>query len=232
MLDSTTTTPAPTTPVTKIPRVNALQDKAHANAISSSERSIKAALGSPALLLALAPSGYNEVRFNSGLQLALTGQTTYDARQGAMDVASTTQATLKAAREAARVEFVSYRTVVQTNYEDADRANLGASGRVTNDGDKFITHARSAYSTALTPSHLAKLSEFGFTEERLNTNLANLDALMVLASTADNAVSAAQTATEARNAAVEALNTWMAQLRKIAKDKLKARPDLLSLLKA
>ncbi len=232
MTDPTPTAPASTTPAPKLPRDNALQNKAHANAIGSSERSIKAALGSPTLLLAIASSGYNENRLNSGLQLAAKAQTAFGARQSAMAVASAAHGSRKTARQAAKTEFVSYRATVQTNYTEADRANLGASGRIPADGEKFITTARGAYSTALTPPHLAKLSEYGYDEERLKTLLASLDALTSTNSAADNAASAAQTATEARNTAVKELKNWTAQLRKIAKNKLKDRPDLFSLLKS
>jgi len=232
MSDSTSTTPAPTAPVTNMPRDNSLQNKAHANAIGSSERLLKSIQGSPELLLALAPSGYNEQRLSIGMKLFATAQTKFAARQEAMAVATAAIATRKKAYDVAKTEFVSYRTAVQVNYKTAERANLGASGRVATDGDKFITNARSAYSTALTSPYLEKLSEFGFTKERLTAALANLETLTNENSTADNATSKAQNATESRDAAVEALNTWVMQLRKIAKDALQKHPDLLSLFKA
>ena len=215
-----------------MPRDNALQNKAHANAIGSSERLLKSILGSPELLLALAPCGYNEQRLNGGLQFFSTAQEKFDARQEALALANAAVAARKKASEAAKTEFVSYRTAVQVNYKTAERANLGASGRVPTDGDKFITTARSAYSTALTSPYLEKLSEFGFTQERLNAALAGLDALTTANSAADNAASKAQSATEARDAAVDALKTWVTQLRSIAKNAVQNHADLLSLIKA
>jgi uncharacterized protein Smg (DUF494 family) len=232
MEDLPSTTPATTTPATKAPRDNALQSKAHANAIASSERSIQSVLGSPELLLALAPSGFNETEVNKGLSLFRTAQEKFDARQEAMALVTETLTARNKVCEAAKNEYVAYRTTVQVNYRKADRANLGADGRVPADGDKFRTNARSAYSTALSAPYLDVLSQYGFNEERLNAALASLDQLAAAESTHQNAQSKAQTATEARDVATEALKSWMMKLRSIAKTTLKARPDLLTLLKA
>lgn len=221
-----------TTPVTKAPRDNALQSRAHANAIASSERSIQAVLGSPELLLALAPSGYNETELNKGLALYRTAQEKFSARQEAMAFVTETMAARNKALDAAKNEYIAYRTTVQVNYRKADRANLGADGRVPADSDKFRTSARSAYGTALSSPYLEVLSQYGFNKERLNAGFASLDKLAAAESIYQNAQSKAQTATEARDVAAEALKSWMMKLRTIAKTTLKSRPDLFSLLKA
>ena len=223
--------PTPAAPTAKSPRDNAQQSKTLANAIATAERMIQSVLTTPDLLLALAPLGYNELELHKGLTLFSTAQAKFNARQEALGVATLAMKARDFAFKVAQKEFTAYRAVVQVNYRDADRANLGASGRVPADGDKFRTTARSAYASALQEPYLSVLSGYGFNRERLTTALGVLDKLSAAETTYENAVSKAKVATEVRDVAAEALKSWITKLRTIAKITLADNPALLRLLK-
>jgi|GEM_PF-2233106 len=222
---------ARTVPATHTPRHDALQSGALADVIASSARLILSVLASPDLLLALSPSGYNEVELNKGLSLFTIAQARFDARQEALGVATLAMKARDIARTIVKKEFRAYRTLVQANYHKADRANLGGSGRMPADGSRFLQTARSAYKSALIEPYRSVLSGFGFTPERLNNNLSLLDKLVATEGAYENAENKAQVATAARDAAADALKHWTIKLRAIARDVLKDRPDLASLMK-
>jgi hypothetical protein len=226
-------TPSPTSlpsSFTKTPCDNALQSKVLADALASSECLIRSFLSSPDLLLALSPSGYNEVELNKGLTLLATAQAKMVARQEALGVVTLAVKARDLARAIVKKEYRSFRTVVQVNYRKADRANLRASGRMPTDSGKFIITVCSAYKSALCEPYLRVLSSYGFTPERLNADLAMLDQLATVESAHKNAERKAQAATETRDSAAEALKNWTLKLRSIAKDVLKDRPALAGLL--
>jgi hypothetical protein len=221
----------PPEPAKKTPRDPALQSQALANTLATAERLIPSILATPDLLLALAPVGFNEVELNRGLRLFAIAQSKYAARQESLGVATMAMKARDIALKIAKSEFRSYRTVVQVNYREADRANLGANGRIPTDGDKFRTTARSAYNSALQEPYLSVLSAYGFNQERLTAALGILDKLAAAESVHENAQSMAKVATEVRDEAADELKSWMVKLRTIAKDVLRERPALLSLLK-
>jgi len=226
-----TNNPAPSATAGKTPRDNALQSRALANALGTSERLIHMVLNSPDLLLALSPSGFNEVELNKGRGLFLTAQNKYSARQEALGVATLAMKARDMAADMALNEFRSYRTTVQVNYRQSERANLGASGRIPTDRDKFITTARAAYSAALQEPYLSVLASYGFNQERLTNALDVLDKLTTAEAAYEAAVGKARAATEARDVAANALKSWMMKLRFIAKSALRDRPALMHLMK-
>lgn len=222
---------APAAPATKTPHDNALQSRDLADAIASAERLILSVLTSPDLLLVLASSGYNEVELNKGLALFTTAQAKFAERQEALGVATLAMKARDMARAIVRKEYRSYRTIVQVNYRKADRANLGASGRMPTDSSKFRTAVRSAYSSALKEPYFSVLAGFGFTEQRLNSDLVVLDIFAATEIAHENAERKVQAATEARDSAAAALQHWTIKLRSIAKDVLQDRPALANLIK-
>jgi hypothetical protein len=225
-------TSVPTVPATKTPRESALQSKTLANTIATAERVTLTILSTPDLLLALAPAGFNEVEVNRGKGLFSTAQAKFSARQEALGVATLAMKARDMALKIAKNEFRSYRTIVQVNYTKADRSNLGASGRIPTDSDKFLTTVRSAYTSALNEPYLSVLSAFGFNQDRLNAALGILDKLATAETIHENAQSKAKAATETRDIAADELNSWMIKLRTIAKDVLRDRPALLDLMKS
>jgi hypothetical protein len=232
-MEEATPTSLTTTPpsLQRTPRDNALQSRALADALASSERLIRSVLTSPELLLALAPAGYNEVELNKGLTLFTTAQAKFDARQEALGVATLARKARDMARAIMKKEYRSYRTIVQVNYRKADRANLGANGRMPTNSGKFLTNVRNAYKCALNEPYLSVLSIFGFTQERLTAALAVLDKVAAAENAYENAESKAQAAAESREIAAAALKHWTMKLRAIAKNLLMDHPALLDLLK-
>jgi hypothetical protein len=219
-------------PITKAPRDNALQSKRLANDIALAEQLIHSVLGQPGLLLALAPIGFNETELNVGLGFFRTAQEKFNARQEALSIATETKTTRDHALEFAKNEFMAYRQTVQVNYRGADRANLGASGAMAADIEKFRTNARSAYTAASKSPYIEVLAKYGFTPERFTLALGTLDELAATDSACKSAQGSARAATEERDIAGNALTTWLTKFRKLSRIALKSRPELLALLQA
>jgi hypothetical protein len=230
MAETTSTTPATSVPSTKAPRENALQSKQLADDIASAERTIQSVLAKPELLLALALVGYNEKELNYGLSLFSIAQKKFSARQQALAIATAAKADRDRCLEAAKAEFTTYRETVQANYTKADRANLGASGVVPTDIEKFRTNARSAYAAGSKEPYLSVLATSGFTQERLGAAIRALDELAATDSTCKNAQRTAKATTDERDDAGVALATWMTKFRKLAHTALKNYPGLQALI--
>lgn len=231
MSTEVSTETAPSVPETKTPRDNLLQSKALANDIAQAERLIQSVLGKPELLAALAPIGYNDGELNNGLALFRTAQEKFSARQQALASATENKAARDRVLTSTQNEFSAYRQTVQVNYKGADRANLGADGKVHPDIEKFRTTARSAYTAALKSPYVDVLSKYGFHAQRITDALTALDQLAAADSACKSAQGTAHAATEARDNAGAALDDWMIKFRKLSKAALKNRPELLSLMK-
>ena len=226
MGENTTTAPAPTVPVTKAPRDNALQNKKLANDIAASESLIQSVRGKKELMLALAKIGYDDQGLDAGLALFRTAQDKFSARQLALGAATTAKTARDLALSTAKDEYSAYRQTVQVSYRGADRANLGASGTIPEDVEKFRTTARSAYTAGQQAPYANVLASCGFTPERIAAALKSLDELAATESACKAAMGDAHAATQERDVAGAALNTWMTKFRKLSHIALKNRPEL------
>lgn len=230
MADQTSKTPTPGARAVKTQRDHALQSKPLADEIAHAKQVIQSVLGSPDLLLALAPIGYNERELNRGLALVTAVRTAFSAHRQGLAVASSTQATLDLIFAVAKEEFSAFRETVQDHFFDGDQIHLGASGTASADIEKFCTHARSAYAVALKYPYIGVLANHGFTLERIDAAIKALDELAATDSACKNAQGAAKAATDARDSAGETLTTWMMKFRKLSRTTLKGRSELLALL--
>jgi len=229
MSEDTTPTPPPEDG-NKTPHENALQDTQLANDIALVKRMIGTIATQPELAAALEPLGYDQGELKLGLVLHADASNTYTKRQSALATATQDLAAREAVAEPVKEEFTTYRETAQAIYKGAERANLGASGRVSGDIEVFETNARSAYMTALTEPHASALAKRGFKPGRIESALAGIENLSTLNTAASASQKAAIAATKARDAAGKKMNAWASELRKVSKANLKKRPDLLALL--
>lgn len=201
-------------PSAKPTRTHALQNIELANEIARAERTILSVLANPDLLLELAPFGYNEATLNEGLALVRNAQIKCGARQKALAQSSQAKVIRDQILFSVQDEFSAYRQTVQANYHETDRNNLGGSGKVPFDTEKFLAYVRSAYMAAQETPYLEVLSNFTFTRERLLAALKTVDELASADRAYRNAAKVAQAATSARDIAGDVLQTWLIKFRK------------------
>jgi len=121
-----------------------------------------------------------------------------------------------AAEAAARAGLADFRKIARQVFKDNANAqsNVGVTGRVPDDEEKFLTFATAAYESALSHStYLTALSRRGYAQAALQAEQAK----------------AAVRATTLRDEA-KSLDAWWAEFRAVAQVVLKDRPDLLGLL--
>jgi len=230
---SDNSSPSPTTTGSKKPsHENALQDNQLANEISDVKSMLRTITTQRELAAALEPLGYDEEEIKAGTTLQVDADVKFAARQEALAVAVQDKARRDKADQAVTEEFSTYRQTVQACFKGADRAILGASGRISEDIEAFDTLAHSAYKTALTEPYASVLAKKGFKPARIEAALAALDELATINTTSKASHKAAIAATKARDAARKKMNDWAAGLRKIARANLRKRTDLVALLGA
>lgn len=212
-------------------RDNALQDTGQANEITAAERLIGTIQADFALAIALGEIGFDEKEITRGAGLQGDAQDKFTRRQTALSIAGQDKAERDRLATVVEEEFSSYRQTVQALYKGVDRTTLGASGQIPADIEVFATTARTAYAAAQQEPFAGKLATRGFKPARAAAALAMLTEFTTANTKSKASQKAAEAATRERNAAVKAMNAWVAELRKVAKANLKKKPALLALLK-
>ena len=231
-----TPTPQPVEPAPVKPRApRSAQDQADANLINTYRTRLTAAQGHPDLVALMQPRGYGAEGLLDGLNACDLAQTTFNARQLALDTKGTAAKAFKAADSAARAGYADFSRIAAKVLADnpTAKAALVIPARLLRDQDKFLTNVEAAYNTALArTTYLAALSKRGYTAEAIQAELAKLKAWTQASADYDTAVQAATRTTAERKAAVKALKTWWAEFYATAQVALKDRPDLLGLLES
>jgi hypothetical protein len=176
----------------------------------------------------MAARGYSPARFSEGATLQQAAQAAFTQRQLQLAAQGQASADLTVTEAAARTQYADFRAVARAVFMTAaDRSALNLTGRVTNDKQKFITMARTSYEAAQTAPSADTLEPYGYTVEVLTAALAALD----IQSTADvdqnAAMGSATKAAADRNAAIQAIDAWVSQARRISRVALRQRPDLI-----
>lgn len=202
------------------------QDQKLANALADAHNLIQTALDSPALIEALSEAGYNEAELTAGLALWTAAQAKFDARQAADASCALSKAARDELLAKVRTEFIAYRTAVQVDYRGAERAALGAAGRLMGDLEHLQTAVRAAYAAGQKDPYAAKLAKNGFPITRLQAGLVQVTLFAKSDAVYKQHERAATAATAARDDAAGELTAWIAKFRKLAKSALKDEPSL------
>jgi len=226
MVAETAPTPAPK-------RARASQDQALANKINQYRTSLTSAQGNAELVTLLQPRGYDGEALAAGLSLCDAAQAAFNARQDAQAAQKQAAKAAGAADEAARAGFNDFRKIARAVFKDnaSAQGNLGVTGRVPDDQEKFLTLASAVYTSALSHStYMTALARRGYDQAAIEAEQARLDAVTQTNSAHETAKAAAVRATSDRDAAAKALDDWWAEFRAVAQVALKDRPDFLGLL--
>lgn len=177
----------------------------------------------------VATYGYTNEKMQAGKKIYTSAAEAVKAQKVA--VGTQRQATLDArvAEQTARANYRALAQVARALFVDnaSARATLGLSGPTPDAAVEFIAAANQLFDNALNvPTISAALGEYGYDAKRLTREQATIAAFDVANQDQAAAKGAAQQATRDQNAALAALNKWLAQYLKIAKVALRDRPQL------
>lgn len=187
----------------------------------------------PDLLADLSLQGYGEEKLDEGLALLATAQTavpTQDREYGEQLDASDE---LTAEAQAARKVYMRHAKLARTVLED-DRGlleDLGLRGRRKRSLVGWLDQARNFYTSALAkPEILARLDAIKITEPMLTDTLAAVEAVEEQRRTAREEREDSQSATVAKDKAMEPLDKWMGKSFKVARVVFEDEPQKLEAL--
>ncbi len=180
----------------------------------------------------MAERGFGPDKLAQGLALQNAAAAAYDRRQQAIGAQQTATAALALERDAVKTAYREFRAVAGLVLNTpAARAALGLNARVPMDTEKMMALARSAYTAALeTPEYDSLLENAGYSPERLQLLLAQVDALYAPLAAAELAKTEARRAVQERDVAVKSMMKWHRHFKTVARFAVHGRPDLKPLV--
>jgi hypothetical protein len=210
-----------------------MDGKTIANKLHSIGNAITGAMGSLPIQEKLNPYGYTFERILRGKELwdrvnhLMTNQVKeYGKQYGATDEQemffSSTYAQYMITVKITRVAFKKQPDIL---------ASLGVIGERSRSLSKWLRHAKILYTNLLEmPNALQTIQTYGYTAERLNRELQDVEKVEQLHVKQLGGKSAAQQATQKRNEAFDELCDWFSDFRAVARVALYDDPQLLEAL--
>ncbi|MEM9834811.1 MAG: hypothetical protein AAF944_29595 [Bacteroidota bacterium] len=192
--------------------------------------SLSNALNYPALKKPLATFSFDRPKLLKGEKLltdVLALQSTKDDTYGAQKAATDN---FNNEREAVRKQFGEHRQLAKLAFKGQRdvEAQLQLNIRVKTTFKGWVSQATAFYEKI--GQHSNGMIRYGVTEAALQTNQAELSALIALADQQTQRRAEAQDNTEQRNKAMKELDEWMRDFYQVAKIALKDNPQLLETL--
>lgn len=180
----------------------------------------------------LGKRGYSAEKIADGLALHATAQTAYGGRDAATGTTGHASDALAAADRTARDRMTELRSTLLALYDDDnDRTALGiARDRLADDRDTFLTESRVTLAAVRTPPYAAAAAEAGQGDEALDAADDALAALSAAVGTYGSSDGSEEGATDDRDAAYGAFQTWMKRFRRFVGIALKDHPDVAARL--
>lgn len=218
-------------PATEETHTRREQDQKISNLIEEAGTLIAALQADSFVAEKLVGMGYDEARFQAGLDLRKILSQKFSARAEAIGIKRQAAAELMTREEKARSDYAAFRLIARTLFKsDSARSTLSIQGRVLKDRQKFIAEARTAYVNAALEPFLSELADYGYPSETISKLVTGLDEI-ITADKAQNAIiNTAITATAERDTAANELREWIRRLRNVVKVVLKDHPKLLQIL--
>ena len=200
--------------------------------LAAVDLAVKNVLREPDLLAALTPWSYDAVKLGAGQALhdaALALHLTTDRERG--EAVSATAA-LHAARDAAYKTYMQHVKVARVALDDPGlRRDLGLDGPREKALLAWLDQARNFYRSALAkPDVVTALTPFGMDALALQAGSDAVEAVYAARNVREDEAGEAQTATEARDAALAALDRWMGDFLQVARVAFEDDPQQLERL--
>ncbi len=203
----------PTKPVTTIPQQ-----------LNAAQLAIANSLADPEIKAAVAQFGYTTAKLNKGKQLYDAALAAVNAQKSGKGAQKDTTAQLKAAEKDARDAYQALAKVARAALNQEDLTTLGIAGKEPRATAAFIQAGYTLFDNA---GDVAALADFGYDADRLAAERARIEAYDQANQTQEMAKGSAQQATQDQDAALAAMNDWVAQYVKIAKVALRGKKQLL-----
>ncbi len=199
----------------------------------SARVAIEGALNEPAILAALTQYGYDEARLQEGLALCQEAEELVRLQQAEYGEQYQATAELNRAWDEANSLYTATleiaRIALRGNYDAAKALDL--HGRRKRSFSGWFEQAVRFYRNLLDHEEwLAAMGRYGYTRERLEGELAQVEALLELERRQEDEKGDAQRATKLRDAKVDELNQWLADYKAVARIALRDDPQQLEKL--
>lgn len=171
--------------------------------------------------------GYDARSLEVGCGLYERAQAAVQAQKLAASTQQGATLLLLEAKKTATDAYQALAKVARATCDSSQLTALGLSGKMPADTAGFLAAGYTLFDNA---ARLERLSSFGYTTERLTAERGKITAYDLTNQKQEATKGAAQQATREQEAALRALNEWVAQYLKIAKVALREKPELLEKL--
>jgi predicted pyridoxine 5'-phosphate oxidase superfamily flavin-nucleotide-binding protein len=194
-----------------------------AQQLNAAQLAIVNSLADPEIKAAVAQFGYTTAKLNAGKRLYDTALAAVNAQNSGKGDQKAATADLKAKEKDARDAYQAAAKVARATLDKDGLAKLGL-GKEPRGTAGFIQAGYTLFDNAADSGLLA---DFGYDADRLAAERAKIEAFDQANQAQEMAKGAAQQATQDQDAALAAMNDWVAQYLKIAKVALRGKKQLL-----
>lgn len=203
-------------------------DKSIAAKLTAANVAISNTQADPEISALVAAKGYTTEKMNEGKAL-------YDAANAAVNAQTAAGGTqqdgtkkLNDAKKAAHVAYQDLAQIARAKFKKPQLVALGLTGREPRTTAAFITAGYSLFDNAQNIQEIRTvLATVGYDQAKLQSDRAKITAYDDLNRVQESAKGAAQQATQEQDAALLALNNWVAEYIKIARVALRGKEQLL-----
>jgi len=195
-----------------------------ADQLNAAQLAVTNSLADPEIKSRVAAYGYTAEKLLEGRALFDAARAAVSAQESAAGAQQAATQTLAAAKAEAHDAYQSLAKVARAVSDPASLAGLGLTGLMPAATAAFLTAAGTLFDNA---GALPALAQYGYDSTKLAAERARVEACAAADRAQEAAKGAAQQATRDQDAALRALNKWMAQYVKIARVALRETPQLL-----
>ena len=194
-----------------------------AQQLNAAQLAIANSLADPEIKATVAQFGYTTAKLNKGKALYDAALAAVNAQKSGKGTQKDATAQLKAALTDARDAYQALAKVARATLSKEEQAGLGL-GKEPRGTAAFIQAGYTLFDNA---GGIAALADFGYDADKLAAERAKIEAYDQANQAQEMAKGSAQQATQDQDAALAAMNDWVAQYVKIAKVALRGKKQLL-----
>lgn len=194
-----------------------------AQQLNAAQLAIANSLADPEIKAAVAQFGFTTAKLNKGKALYDAALAAVNAQKSGKGTQKDATAQLKAALTEARDAYQALAKVARATLSKEDQTKLGL-GKEPRGTAAFIAAGYNLFDNA---GDVPSLADFGYDADRLAAERAKIEAYDQANQAQEMAKGSAQQATQDQDAALAAMNDWVAQYVKIAKVALRGKKQLL-----
>lgn len=191
---------------------------------------IQNSLNDPAILNAVSPFGYDTAKLTEGNTLLEAARAAVGSKTGGKGSQKISTAQLKQAEKTAQTAYQALAQVARAVFaqDKAKLSVLGLSGAMPRSTAGFLNKAYTLFDNASANADIkTTLAKYSYTQTKLTAERAKIAAYDTANQAQESAKGSAQQSSRSQDAALKALDQWVAQYLKIAKIALAQDRDAL-----